>query len=61
MTRSGAWVYGVMLVVGAAFAGSAAAASDGSHAARPVSTESGRLQGVARDGVVAYLGVPYAA
>jgi para-nitrobenzyl esterase len=61
MTRSGAWVYGVVLVVGAAFTGSAGAAQHEPHAARPIGTESGRLQGVARDGVVAYLGVPYAA
>ncbi len=61
MTRSGAWAFGAMLVAGAALAGSAAAASDGPHAARAISTASGKLQGVAHDGIVAYLGVPYAA
>ncbi len=64
MSRKQAWVYGVVLVGAAALAGRAVAA-DAEHAAAPaphaVATVSGKLRGMTRDGVVAYLGVPYAA
>ncbi len=64
MSRSNAWIHGLMLVAAAALGGgatSADAARAGAHLPRAVTIVSGKLRGVARDGVVAYLGVPYAA
>lgn len=62
MSRSYARV-GVLLVAAAALAVCAAAAdaAHGVRAPRPVATASGKLRGLERDGVVVYLGVPYAA